>query len=110
MIRFGVKRLPVVENDRLVGIVSRSDVLRRMHRSDDDLQAEIAALFADPARVAETTDIDVSVVEGVVTLRGSVRYPIELPALSAMVWRSPGVVDVHVLATAREQNPEFAEL
>src|SRR5688500_17960917 len=29
MIRFAVKRLPVVENDRLVGIVSRSDVLRR---------------------------------------------------------------------------------
>ena len=52
MVRFAVKRLPVVENDRLVGIVSRSDVLRRMHRSDDVLQAEIAALFADPARVA----------------------------------------------------------
>ena len=50
MVRCGVKRLPVVHNDRLVGIVSRTDVLRSMHRTDEDLQAEIAAVLADPAR------------------------------------------------------------
>jgi CBS domain-containing protein len=106
MVQDGVKRLPVVDDDRLVGIISRADVLRKMHRSDEDLQAEIAALFADPARVPETTEVDVSVVDGVVILRGSVRFPIDLPVLSAMVWRFPGVVDVQVLATAREPNPE----
>ena len=98
--------MPVVHNDRLVGIVSRADVLRRMHRTDEELQAEIAAVLADPARVPETTTVDVSVDDGVVTVRGSVRFPIDLPVLSAIVWRFPGVVDVTIEATAREPNPQ----
>ena len=105
IVRCGVKRLPVVHNDRLVGIVSRADVLRRMHRTDEQLRAEIAAVLADPVRIPETTTVDVSVDDGVVTVRGSVRFPIDLPVLSAMVWHFPGVVDVHVEATAREPNP-----
>ncbi|MBO8137912.1 MAG: CBS domain-containing protein [Desulfotomaculum sp.] len=32
MIDFDIGRLPVVENDRVIGIVSRSDVLRTLHR------------------------------------------------------------------------------
>jgi CBS domain-containing protein len=106
MVTSGVKRLPVVYNDHLVGIVSRADVLRKMHRSDEDLQDEITAVFADPARVPETTEVDVSVADGIVTLRGTVRFPIDLPVLSAIVWRFPGVVDVHVEATPRESNPQ----
>ena len=106
MVKCGVKRLPVVHNDRLVGIVSRADVLRRMHRTDEELQAEIAAVLADPARMPETTTVDVSVDDGVVTVRGSVRFPIDLPVLSAIVWRFPGVVDVRIEATAREPNPQ----
>jgi CBS-domain-containing membrane protein len=106
MVERGVKRLPVVYNGRLVGIVSRTDVLRKMHLSDADLQAEIAAVFADPARVPETAMVDVSVADGVVTLRGTVRFPIDLPVLSAIVWRFPGVVDVRVEATPREPNPQ----
>ena len=54
----------------------------------------------------ETTTVDVSVADGVVTVRGSVRFPIDLPVLSAIVWRFPGVVDVRVEATAREPNPQ----
>jgi CBS domain-containing protein len=105
MVRCGIKRLPVVDADRLVGIVSRADVLRRMHRTDAELQAEIEAVLADPARVPETTNVDVSVADGVVTLRGSVRFPMDLPVLSAVVWRFPGVVDAIVEVTAREPDP-----
>jgi hypothetical protein len=39
-------------------------------------------------------------------LRGTVRFPIDLPVLSAIVWRFPGVVDVRVEATPREPNPQ----
>jgi CBS domain-containing protein len=105
MVKLGVKRLPVVKDDRLVGIVSRADVLRKMHRSDEELQEEIAAVLADPARVPETTNVDVSVVDGIVTVRGTVRFPMDLPVLSAIVWRFPGVVDVRVEVTPREPNP-----
>jgi CBS domain-containing protein len=105
MVKSGVKRLPVVDNGRLVGIVSRTDVLRSMHRTDEELQAEIAAVLSDPVRVPESAMVDVTVDEGVVTVCGSVRYPSDLPVLPAIVWRFPGVVDVRVEATAREPDP-----
>jgi CBS domain-containing protein len=38
-----VKRVPVVRNGRLVGIVSRGDLLRAMYRSDTDVSADAAA-------------------------------------------------------------------
>jgi CBS-domain-containing membrane protein len=104
MVKCGVKRLPVVDRDRVVGIVSRTDVLRSMHRTDEELQAEITAVLSDPARLPETV-ANVSVADGIVTVRGSVRYPSDLPVLSAIVWRFPGVVDVRVEATARAPEP-----
>jgi CBS domain-containing protein len=33
LIEMGVKSFPVVENDRLVGIIAREDVLRALHRA-----------------------------------------------------------------------------
>jgi CBS-domain-containing membrane protein len=105
MVKCRVKRLPVVDKGRVVGIVSRTDVMRRMHRTDEELQAEIAATLSDPARLPETTVVNVSVDDGIVTVRGSVRYPSDLPVLSTIVWRFPGVVDVRVEATAREPEP-----
>ena len=63
-------------------------------------------MLRDPARVPETAFVDVSVADGVVTLRGTVRYPMDLPVLSAVVWRFPGVVDVHSDVTAREPDPQ----
>src|SRR5687767_10474609 len=41
MLELGVKRFPVVDDDRLVGIVSRQDLLRIFHRADADIAAEV---------------------------------------------------------------------
>lgn len=106
MVERGVHRLPVVDSERLIGIISRSDVLCRMHRDDEELQREIAAALSDPLRIPETTEVTVAVADGVVTLRGAVRYPIDLPVITAIVWRFPGVVDVHNEVIARQANPE----
>jgi CBS domain-containing protein len=106
MIEAGVKRLPVVDDDRLVGIISRADVLRAMHRSDEELQAEITSVLRDPLRAPECALVEVTVADGVVTLRGTVPFPIDVPVLSAIVWRLPGVVDVHNELTPEEPNPE----
>jgi osmotically-inducible protein OsmY len=106
MVRHGISGVPIVDDDhRLVGIISRADVLVSMHRSDDELQSAIAAAMRDPARVPDAALVDVSVTEGVVTLCGTVRYPIDLPVVAAIAWRLPGVVDVHSEVTAREPDP-----
>ena len=106
MVDRGVKRLPVVTDGRVVGIVSRTDVLRAMHRTDEELRSDILAVLSDPMRVPESMLVEVTVEDGVVTLRGTVRYPIDLPVLSAIVWRFPGVVDVRNQVVATEPNPE----
>ena len=67
-----VKRLPVISDDgRLVGIVTRSDVLSVYSRPDADIQHEISqdlivgVFLCDPARVT------VSVTDGIVTIAGT---------------------------------------
>ena len=67
-----VKRLPVVDDDgRLVGIVSRADLLSVYGRPDDDIRHDIVeqvildALLTDPARFVLT------VKDGIVTVEGT---------------------------------------
>jgi CBS domain-containing protein len=67
-----VKRLPVVDEDgRLIGIVSRADVLSVYSRPDADIRHDIIehvildALLTDPARFT------VSVKDGIVTVEGT---------------------------------------
>jgi CBS-domain-containing membrane protein len=107
LVEHQIKRLPVVDEGTLVGIVSRTDVLRQLHRSDDDLARDIAGMLADPMRAPEAHTVEVSVTDGVVTLRGTLRFPMDLPWLSAMVWQIPGVVDVCNEATGREPDPRI---
>ena len=67
-----VKRLPVVDDDgRLIGIVSRTDVLSVYNRPDDDIKHAITEgvildmLLCDPARFT------VTVKDGIVTIEGT---------------------------------------
>ncbi len=107
MVEHHVKRLPVVEDGRLVGILSRSDVLRVLHRSDDDLALDVAQMLADLLRAPEAHAVEATVADGIVTLRGTVRFPVDLPVLTAMVWQLPGIVDVCNKATARHPDPRI---
>ena len=67
-----LQRLPVVDRDgRLVGIVSRSDVLSVFGRTDEEIHREVTqdviadGFFTDPARFT------VTVHNGIVTLEGA---------------------------------------
>jgi CBS domain-containing protein len=95
MVTTGVNRLPVVETDgRLVGIVSRDDVLRIFHRDDDDVAKEVERTLADPLTVPAGHAVRASVQHGVVTLNGSVGQASHAGLVEGAVRELPGVVDV----------------
>jgi CBS domain-containing protein len=95
MVALGVNRLLVVdETGRLVGIVSRSDVLRIFHRSDDEIRLAVEATLADPLLVPEGHAISATVDGGVVSLDGFVRLPSHVRIVDHTIHDVLGVVDV----------------
>jgi CBS domain-containing protein len=60
------KSLPVMRGDVLVGVVSRSDLIRAMARADDEIEADVNRLLSERAPGWEAT-----VAGGMVTIRGS---------------------------------------
>ena len=92
MTRAGVKRLPVVDEGRMVGIVTRSDLIRAYVRSDEDLAddaREMLAVLPDPlSRVA------VAVSGAVVTLSGEVRTIEEAQLVARIVKGVEGMAGV----------------
>ncbi len=105
MTRFKVDRLPVVDGGRLVGIVTRADLVRAFARTDEEIEEEIAddillrTLWMDPARVRTTVE------GGRVTLEGHLENQTLVDLLPALVERVPGVVSVEShLSTGVERH------
>ncbi|MFC5730856.1 MULTISPECIES: CBS domain-containing protein [Nocardioides] len=89
----GVKSLPVVDAaDQVVGVVSRSDVVRALARDDESLEQDIA----DALALAGLSRYRVEVRNGVVQLRtAGTRDRAELVRALDMVTATPGVTAVH---------------
>lgn len=94
MHRSGVKRLPVVDDrGRLVGIVSRADLINVFLRSDGEIRAETKDALALPVRIHPSAFL-VSVCDGVVRLDGRVRNRSEIGVAVDLASRIDGVVAV----------------
>ncbi|HEU4422475.1 MAG TPA: CBS domain-containing protein [Pilimelia sp.] len=90
-----VNRLVVVDAEgRLAGIVSRGDVLRVFLRPDLEIRGAVLREIVPYAIWADPHEIDVTVKDGVVTLRGRVERKSYGPIVVGLVWGIDGVVDV----------------
>ncbi|MEV0740216.1 CBS domain-containing protein [Streptomyces sp. NPDC050549] len=90
-----VKRLPVVdEADRLMGIVSRGDLLRIFLRRDDAIRDEITPDVLQRTLCLAPSEVTVEVYEGQVTLRGSVESNSLIPIIERLCRNVDGVVSV----------------
>lgn len=96
MHRKGVKRLPVTdETGRLVGIISRSDLLRPFLRADTAIRDEIEhEVLAGTLRLAPDT-IRVTVDDGVVRLTGRVDERADVRVIARLCRSVDGVVALH---------------
>ncbi|GGT61549.1 CBS domain-containing protein [Streptomyces atratus] len=98
----GVKRLPVIdETGTLVGIVSRSDLLRPMLRHDDAIRDEIIDEVLGRTLRMTPGGVTVAVQEGIVTLSGGVEEHSSISIIEHLCLSVDGVVSV-------DQSLEYA--
>jgi CBS-domain-containing membrane protein len=103
MERRKVKRVPVLTGDHLVGIISRSDLLRAWTTSrgpasgeklsDQEILDRLLAELKDQGFASPRT-LDVTVDQGVVTLTGEIFDERQRPALICAAENIPGVTRV----------------
>jgi CBS domain-containing protein len=94
MLERGVKRLPVVSKGELVGIVTRSDLIRAFARGDEEIEREIRDEILVRAHWIPPGDVQVTVDKGHVRLQGAVETPDLAESVRFFVERVPGVVSV----------------
>jgi CBS domain-containing protein len=94
-----VQRLPVTsENGKLVGIVSRRDLISVFLRPDADIAADIRRVLDDVV-LARPGEADVAVCDGIVTLTGTLdpkagMHGDLIPVALRLMWNVDGVVDI----------------
>jgi Mg/Co/Ni transporter MgtE len=90
----GVKSVPVVAaNGRVLGVVSRSDVVTLLARADHDLERDVGSALASVG----LRDWLVEVEDGIVELVAPVRAVDDRGLARAAAATVPGVAAVHVL-------------
>ena len=93
MVSLGVNRLPVVEDGRLVGIVTRADLVRLFTRSDEEIARDIRQDVVKRLWIAPER-IEVEVEQGEVVLRGEADTEVEAELLLKRIPLVAGVVGV----------------
>ncbi|MFF5497786.1 CBS domain-containing protein [Streptomyces aquilus] len=95
MERHHVERLPVVdEEDRLIGIATRRDLLRVFLRTDDEIRQDVIDEVLTRALCLPPHTVIVRVDDGMVSLEGRMENRSHIPLVIQLTWRVDGVVGV----------------
>lgn len=89
-----VNRLPVVKDDKLIGIVTRADLVRAFTRGDEEIEREIEDDVLARTLWIEKGRVEVAVSRGTVQLGGALHTRSDAELLERLVERVPGVVAV----------------
>ncbi|MEJ1975431.1 MAG: CBS domain-containing protein [Acetobacteraceae bacterium] len=102
--RFRIKRLPVLRDGIIVGIVSRADIIRALAKllpiasaarvSDPELMQRVSGVLAQPIWGSDS-QITAQVQDGVVHLKGMLADPRERKAFRIAIENIPGVQGVN---------------
>ena len=90
MLRHRLKSVPVVAGDRVVGMVTRRDLLRLIARSDQDIRADLERRIAEEVQALQRVAIEVE--DGVVTVEAPGDPCRQL--VEGLARTIPGVVEV----------------
>lgn len=105
MERHHIERLPVVdEEDRLIGIATRRDLLRVFLRTDEEIRQEIIDEVLSRAMCLPPHTVVVSVHDGTATLEGRLERRSDIPVAVRLTWRVDGVVGVMNSLTFRDDD------
>jgi hypothetical protein len=99
-----INRLPVVSDGRLVGIVSRADLVRAFHRTDEELEREIRDEVLWDIFLLVPEAFRLTVDGGIVTIRGTVRTTADAGSITRCLRGVPGVLEVKSDLVARESG------
>ena len=106
MLEHGVNRLPVIDGGgRLVGIVTRADLVRAFARTDEQIVADAREQIATQQALAgDTNAVDIIVKDGEAILSGAVRRRSDTDVIPHLVRLVPGVVAVRSELTWSEKD------
>jgi predicted transcriptional regulator len=88
-----IKRAPVLRDGRVVGIVTKSDLLRPYLRADGEIRLDVEEALLEDG-VKDGANVEVSVHEGIVLLEGSTRDRRQAALLTMLARAVDGVVEV----------------
>ena len=100
-----VNRLPVVDADgKLIGIVTRADLVRAFVRTDAELAEDIRSELLRRELWIDTEKFEVSVDHGVATVRGEVGRRSTAEIVERMLANFPGVLATETEITWTEDD------